>query len=72
MAARFALGYKENGRRKEAPQLFVATRKRILHGLVNTYSEVGRRQETLQLLETAVAAKKRTLGKEHPRLSLLD
>jgi Tetratricopeptide repeat len=30
------------------------------------YQENGRRQEVLQLTETAVAARKRTLGKEHP------
>ena len=31
-----------------------------------TYSEVGRRQEALQLTEQVVEARKRTLGEEHP------
>jgi hypothetical protein len=37
-----------------------------MHALAISYSEVGRRQEALQLLETVVAAHKRTLGEEHP------
>jgi hypothetical protein len=37
-----------------------------MNSLAINYSEVGRRQEALQLLETVVAARKRTMGEEHP------
>jgi hypothetical protein len=37
-----------------------------MYNLANRYSEAGRRQEALQLLERVVAAQKRTLGEEHP------
>ena len=55
----------------------VAARKRTLgeedsdtlasmHNLAIRYSEVGQREEALQLIEKVVAARKRTLGEEHP------
>jgi hypothetical protein len=37
-----------------------------IYNLALRYSEIGRRQEALQLTETVVAARKRTLGEEHP------
>jgi Tetratricopeptide repeat len=37
-----------------------------MHALASRYSEVGRRQEALQLTETVVTANKRTQGEEHP------
>lgn len=37
-----------------------------MHNLANRYSEVGRRQEALQLTERVVELYKRTLGEEHP------
>ena len=80
MAAKFALAYREAGRRQEALQLseqVVEVRKRILgndhpntlssmHNLAKRYSEIGRRQEALQLSEQVLEARKRTLGNEHP------
>jgi hypothetical protein len=39
---------------------------RSMHNLAIHYSEVGRRQEALQLTEAVVEARKRTLGGEHP------
>ena len=55
----------------------VAVRKRTLgeehldtlgamNNLAIRYSEVGRRQEALELTERVVTAKERTLGEEHP------
>jgi tetratricopeptide (TPR) repeat protein len=80
MAERFAIAYKENGRRQEALELtekVMAARKRTLgeehpgtlssmQSLAIRYSEVGRRQEALELVEKVMAARKRTLGEEHP------
>jgi Tetratricopeptide repeat len=37
-----------------------------MHNLAISYSEVGRRQEALELTEKVVAARERTLGEEHP------
>ena len=39
---------------------------RSIHSLAIEYSEAGRGQEGLQLIEQVVEARKRTLGKEHP------
>lgn len=37
-----------------------------MHALALRYSDAGRRQQALQLIETVVASHKRTLGEEHP------
>jgi hypothetical protein len=39
---------------------------RSMHALALRYSDAGRRQEALPLIETVVASHKRTLGEEHP------
>ena len=38
---------------------------RSMHTLAISYSEAGRRQEALELMERVVKAMKRTLGEEH-------
>jgi hypothetical protein len=39
---------------------------RMAQNFALAYSEAGRQREALQLRETVVAARKRTLGEEHP------